>query len=113
MNPTAAADNITKAFPIILMKKISIIYFILLFILICIAVITWLYYYEQRINNKISEYLKVVENIERGFIESFPIYKDYITPDKEKKLRKYLIKTHLKAAKKYGINPVKNEPIPR
>ena len=73
------------------MKKYFNIYIILVIILISISVIGWFNYYSyynRKINNQISGYLKTLEKVERGFIENIPIYEDYITAEKEKKLRK-------------------------
>ena len=89
------------------MKKDLI--FIIIFICICIFAILWFKNYNIEINNQISEYLKTLEKTERAFIENFPIYEDYITPEKEKKLRKFLIKYHLEIAKKHNIKPVNTD----
>ena len=43
-----------------------------------------------------------------NYIENIPIDSDYATPQKENKLRKYLLNEHIEAAKKFGISPVKN-----
>lgn len=80
-------------------------------ILIVICSIIFFAIYQYSSNNLMSDvknYLDEVYKIERGFIENIPIYDDFATASKEKQLRKYLNPFHLKAAKKFGIGPIKN-----
>lgn len=90
------------------MKK-NIIYIIIAFIVILISFLLWFNYKDREKNKQISDYLKIINKIERDFIENIPIYEDYITPAKEKKLRKYLLKKHLKIAEKNNLKPIKKD----
>ena len=47
--------------------------------------------------------------MERGYLEKIPIYTDYITPQKEKELRTYLLDHHLKAIEARQARPINNE----
>ncbi|MBN2039949.1 MAG: hypothetical protein JW864_07915 [Spirochaetes bacterium] len=88
------------------MKKYYIIIFILIIILLSASGIIWFNNYNNRIHNQISGYLKTIEKVEREFIVSFPIYEDYFSPEKEKRLRKFLIQKHLSFVKTRKIKPV-------
>jgi hypothetical protein len=57
----------------------------------------------------VSEYVAAVHKIERGFVESLPIYQDYATAAKEAKLREFLLADHLDAARRFGVSPVADE----
>jgi len=57
---------------------------------------------ENSILKKVSNYSK----IERKIINSIPIYEDYNKNGIENELRKYLLKDHIKIAKKIGIPPI-------
>ena len=66
---------------------------------------------QEKKNNyskEINSHLDKIYHIERDFIANLPIYEDYGTPAKEKELRKYLLKSHIKAAKNFGAGLVKD-----
>ncbi len=70
------------------------------------------YQYKQnkiQTEKDIKEYLSEIYSAERQIIEKIPIYSDYTTVKKEKKLRTYLFKDHIKAAKMIGIGPIKTD----
>ncbi len=88
------------------------LFYITIIILLLAAVIS-LFFRERdakiELEKDFSSYLKLIYNIERGFIENIPTYDDYVTHDKKNYLRKYLLYDHIEAAKKYGVDPVKDE----
>ena len=60
-----------------------------------------------RIIEYFDNYLKLVHQIERHFVEKLPVYHDFATPQKELELRKYLIGHHFAAVKTYDVQPIK------
>ncbi|MEM8601816.1 MAG: DUF5715 family protein, partial [Bacteroidota bacterium] len=46
---------------------------------------------------------------ERGFIENLAIYEDYGTAAIEAELRTYLLKDHLAAGARFGVDPVRSD----
>ncbi len=92
------------------MKKIkNNIILVSSFIIIISILITYYYQQNEKIINDTKLYIKEIYRVERNFIESLPLFNDYTTPEKEKKLRKYLLRAHLRVAKKYGVAPVKDD----
>ena len=65
--------------------------------------------YDRMILDSVIADMKLLQGVERDFIESLPIYSDFISPEKERRLRTYLLNAHLKAAERDGVPPVKNE----
>ncbi|MCU0848204.1 MAG: DUF5715 family protein [Spirochaetes bacterium] len=63
------------------------------------------------INTKIQlrSYIAVLKKTERMFITSLPVYEDYATPEKEKKLRIYLLESHLKSIRDRKLPQIKTE----
>jgi hypothetical protein len=55
------------------------------------------------------DYGAAAYEIERGFIESLPIYQDYASPQKEARLRTHLLNDHLQAAVRFGTPAVRDE----
>jgi hypothetical protein len=55
------------------------------------------------------DYTGEIFDIERRAIRSLPIYDDFITEEKEARLRQYLQAEHMKAAQERGIGPVTEE----
>lgn len=80
--------------------------------IIAIAVIAGLtialcyhYFYSTTVHDVVS-YLDLVRQAERGFIDNLPLYDDYMTPQRELKLRTYLFPAHMDVALKSGMKPV-------
>lgn len=71
-----------------------------------------LFFYEKHLNERLvretNAYLKSLYLIERSVIENIPVFDDFTSPSKEKKLRTYLLKYHQRAARKYGAGPAKD-----
>lgn len=63
----------------------------------------------ESLEDAAAEYVAAAYKIERGFIESLPIYQDYASAAKEAKLRTYLLADHLEAANRFGVAPVADE----
>lgn len=87
----------------------------LLFTAVCILIISHLisYGYQEKmireLQGDIKTFLSEAYKTERKFIMNIPIYGDYATPSKERKLRKHLLMDHIRAAGKYGIKPLTDE----
>jgi hypothetical protein len=75
--------------------------------LISVILASW-YYYTQ-ITADVKRYLDTVKQIERGYIEHIPLYRDHATPSMELKLRTYLFPAHIKAARQSGMKPVERD----
>ena len=65
--------------------------------------------YKENIISDFNNFMSGLYRIERGFLENIPLYEDYADPSKEKKLRRYLLESHLKAADDYGLPPVNGD----
>src|SRR4030042_1436883 len=66
-------------------------------------------YYYKNVTRDVIVFLDTVRKVERGYIESIPLYEDYATPLLEQKLRTYLFPAHREAALRSGIAPVKED----
>ena len=67
------------------------------------------YFYQSRYFTKLQSYTQNSYQIERGYIEKLPIYADYITAQKEKELRTYLLPYHIKAAQSRQAKPLASD----
>lgn len=59
--------------------------------------------------NYIKKYNKLCHDIERGYIESIPVYRDYATALLEDELKKFDLAAHGLQVVKTGIRPMHNE----
>ena len=57
----------------------------------------------------VDKYTDLCYSIERGYIESIPIYRDYATPAFIRELQKFNLKDHFTQVVKTGIKPLHNE----
>jgi len=57
----------------------------------------------------VKKYSELSYKIERGFIESIPVYRDYATPGLVSELQKFDLAAHGKQVIKTGIKPMHNE----
>ncbi len=57
----------------------------------------------------VKKYSELCYNIERGYIENIPVYRDYATPALEAELMKYDLQAHRLQVIKTGIKPMHNE----
>ena len=53
--------------------------------------------------------LDTIKKAETGILQNMPIYEDYVTPDRERDLRKHLLKDHLLAAEKAGVPAIQSD----
>lgn len=58
---------------------------------------------------EIESYVQDYYKIERYIIESYPIYSDWAGPEKESKLRKYLLKDHLAVVEQMNLKALEND----
>ena len=90
---------------VVFIKKFNCYFIVALISILCTAVSSFFiyrsYYEEEFI--KLDDYMKAIYKVERQFIENFPTYADYINPEKEKKIKKYLKNYHIEAARKPAI----------
>ncbi len=88
----------------------SIYILIIVTLIICVTALAVYYHqYNETVTRDTQLYLKEIYRIERQFIENIPVFENFTTPAREKRLRKFLLKAHLKAAKKYGTPSVRND----
>lgn len=76
-------------------------------IIIAVA-FTSAYKKEKSLIDYMTSYMDTEYKIEREFIESIPVYRDFATPALESELRKYNLKDHAVEVVKHGIAPLKN-----
>ncbi len=69
----------------------------------------YFYHYTGDIIRDAETYLSGVQSFEQGVVRNIPIYEDFITPEKQGRLRRYLFEEHMKAARRFGIETVKTE----
>ena len=62
----------------------------------------------SQISDEVVSYLDLSYKTERQYIEKYPIYEDYSTPQKESLLRTHLLMDHLREAEK-RMKPVESE----
>jgi hypothetical protein len=67
--------------------------------------LSYRYYYSTTIRD-VTSYFEKVQSIERGYIDTIPLYDDFATPLRELKLRTFLFPAHIDAAMKSGMKPV-------
>jgi len=67
------------------------------------AVPTSLWFVSGRQKDSVRDYTLLAYKFEREFITRVPIYEDFSTPEKEQKLRTYLLMDHLAVAEKIGL----------
>ena len=64
----------------------------------------------QRQSREIAAHIEAFKDqaykTERFYIENLPIYEDWTAPEKERDLRKFLLKEHLAVVEKAGLEPV-------
>lgn len=72
-------------------------------------IIAYHVHHRKAIITEIITYLNDIDCIERGYVENIPTYEDYTTSEKESRLRRYLLREHLRAAQKSGIPAVKDD----
>ena len=74
------------------------------------AVAAWYFQGQQnRIEAEILAYLDETRRIERAFVENLPLYSDWSSAAKERRLRRYLLKFHLDLARKSGLPRVQDD----
>ncbi len=87
-------------------KYLKILIILLLFLLlsagICINI-------KNGINKDYKSLTSSASGCKNTVIQKFPIFKDYITPEKNKKLRTHLLRDHLKIAELFQLKPVNSE----
>ncbi|HDP80209.1 MAG TPA: hypothetical protein ENN21_05135 [Spirochaetes bacterium] len=66
-------------------------------------------YLERTVTGDLKNYLGEIYRAERAVVENLPIYEDWTSPEKEQKLRRYLLNDHLEAVRKTGLEPVRND----
>ncbi|MBN1534673.1 MAG: hypothetical protein JXA20_18530 [Spirochaetes bacterium] len=77
--------------------------------ILLIAAIVYHVYAIRSAVRSFREYTGEIFEIEHRAIRSLPIYDDFITDEKEGRLRQYLQSAHMKAAQEQGIGPVTSE----
>ena len=63
---------------------------------------------ESAIASYVEEYQKISYNIERLFIESIPVYRDFAKPSMIAELQKFDLPGHAVEVVKHGTSPMKN-----
>jgi hypothetical protein len=63
----------------------------------------------QKQTQNVKEYTLLAYRYEREFITRVPIYEDFSTPEKEQKLRTFLLMDHLAVAEKSGVPPLESK----
>lgn len=93
----------------LVIKNTMIICFIAIFFIAAGMFASYMYL-KKTVVRDVRNYLDEARAIERGFIETIPLYDDYSSPAIEQKLRTYLNPAHLAAAAKYGVGPLTHDP---
>ncbi len=88
------------------MRTRSVIIISMAVLAMAAASVYWHFSFRKTVLADIDAYLDAAYAVERGFIENFPVYRDYATLEKESMLRKFLLPDHIRAAKMTGIEPV-------
>lgn len=91
------------------MKRREVIIIILSLIAVVTAAITSYYTAENSAAGYVKKYSDTCYNIERGYIESIPVYRDYAVPAFVAELQKYNLAAHGLQVGKSGISPLHNE----
>ena len=89
----------------VFIKKYNYYFIVAIVSILCTALSSFFIYrshYKEEFI-KLNDYMKAIYKVERQFIENFPTYADYIDPEKENSLRKYLKNHHIEAARKPAI----------
>lgn len=76
--------------------------------IIILIFIIMINYGGKRIIDDVSSFVKNAGTIERKIILNVPMYEDYATSAREAELRRYLLRYHLEAARKYGVKGVQD-----
>lgn len=76
--------------------------------LITILSVVVIYKNQKSLTEYVISYQDMTYKIERQFIESIPVYRDYATPGLISELKKFDLKAHAAEVVKHGIDPLKN-----
>ncbi|HPS56558.1 MAG TPA: DUF5715 family protein [Spirochaetota bacterium] len=91
------------------MKRREAIIIILSIIAVVTTAITSYYAAKTSAAGYVKKYTDACYEIERGYIESIPVFRDYATPALVAELQKYNLAAHGLQVVKTGINPMHNE----
>ena len=91
------------------MKRREIIFLISSVVAVVISALAADYAAKTSAADYVEKYSELCYEIERGYIESIPVYRDYATPALVEELQKFNLAAHGLQVVKTGIKPMSNE----